>query len=952
MDSNRSLCEGLVGGWILVASALGVFLAGVAAGCSLESGLEGSECSSDGEISEDGTRRCENGYWVEIDGGTVGDADVGVDSGSPDGVEGDGGPDIGPDANCDDPTSWYRDEDGDGFGTSDQSQTACEPPQGYVDNDEDCDDADAAVRPDVSEICNGTDDDCDGDVDEGCGCTYDPGETDNIDTDMSHNSGVCVAQEIDANDACEKPGEFEPRADAESGCNGLDNDCDGATDEGCGCTYDPGEAENVDTDGSHDTGPCTGQMRGSSGVCTQPNVFEMRTGTESRCSGVDNDCDGVVDEGCACVYDPNDSRKIDSDNSNDDGVCTNQTIETNGDCADPSGFESPTDMEANCNRVDNDCDGAVDEGCACTYDPDDSDNADSDGDNREGVCLNQSRDANGRCGEPSKYDDTDDESSVSLCKGRDNDCDGATDEGCTCTYDPTRTDNVDMDGSHGSGLCTGQTRDSTGSCQKPGDFEPQMPGETLCDDEDNDCDGDTDENITNVCYTGKTGTAGAGICQKGTETCNNGSFGSCQGDTVQSSDPATAEINCSNSKDDDCDGSSDSNDCFFRNTVSGNPRALVADIAVDSSNGDVYYVGTDGDIWNGSTTESFVVKIDSSGMRQWKETLNSQDIAARGIALDTSNSRVYVAGGAENAVAGESISGDSDGFIAKYDLSGNRQNVVTVGSSSRDEFDDIAFDPDDTAVAVGGYTGGDYSGSNSGSLDAVVAEYDPSLNKRWVAQFGRSSTDVVETLDVDASNGDVYAGGDTRGTIASSGTHQGSGDIYVARFDSAGSRQWIDQRGSSDDDDVQGVSVEDGTAAYVVGNTDGDLETLTNAGDDDAFLSKWSQSGNLDWIESVGTGGHDDFSSSRYDSDSQTVVVAGSTEGTPDSTGNAGSYDALVASYTTGGTQNWVETRGEGDYDAAYGIGSSTSSSALYVGGTWGLDASTGSSDGFISRIQ
>ena len=45
---------------------------------------------------------------------------------------------------------------------------ACSAPSGYVANDDDCDDSDSAVNPGASEICNGVDDDCDTQIDEGC----------------------------------------------------------------------------------------------------------------------------------------------------------------------------------------------------------------------------------------------------------------------------------------------------------------------------------------------------------------------------------------------------------------------------------------------------------------------------------------------------------------------------------------------------------------------------------------------------------------------------------------------------------------------------------------------------------------------------------------------------------------------------------------------------------------
>lgn len=65
-------------------------------------------------------------------------------------------------------STWFADADGDGFGDGAVSVNSCSPPGGYVDNADDCNDADASVNPGVLEVCsNGVDDNCDGEIDEG-----------------------------------------------------------------------------------------------------------------------------------------------------------------------------------------------------------------------------------------------------------------------------------------------------------------------------------------------------------------------------------------------------------------------------------------------------------------------------------------------------------------------------------------------------------------------------------------------------------------------------------------------------------------------------------------------------------------------------------------------------------------------------------------------------------------
>jgi len=278
-----------------------------------------------------------------------------------------------------DPTAWYRDLDGDNHGSpaSATPRLQCDTPgTGWVTSGDDCSDANAAVSPDAPEACDAVDNDCDGLVDDADTLDVPTLWFPDVDRD-GYGSGAPLAQCVQPAATAPRDGDCDDSDDLRSPgapelCDGIDNDCDGLTD-----LDDPDLAGlttfylDSDGDGFGSGAPveaCAAPPNHVivSGDCDDSDPQRSPAALEV-CDGLENNCDGQVDEGDGLVA-PTWYADLDGDGwgdpSNATASCVRPTdhVDLAGDCRDAgaaAAISYPGAPEA-CDGIDTDCDGLDD----------------------------------------------------------------------------------------------------------------------------------------------------------------------------------------------------------------------------------------------------------------------------------------------------------------------------------------------------------------------------------------------------------------------------------------------------------------------------------------------------------------------------------------------------------------------------------------------------------------
>ncbi|MEW5855117.1 MAG: MopE-related protein [Myxococcota bacterium] len=364
-----------------------------------------------------------------------------------------------------------------------------------------------------AEVCgDGLDNDCNGSVDEDCNC--EPGATQRCYDGPPAQAGVGVC--TFGTTTCIQLGESYW---GWSNCEGAghpqevvcgqhqDFHCNGIIDEGCPCEQGTTRPCYTGPAGTEGRGACTGGTQTcelqSDGSTAFGECQGQVTPSPDTCDGVDHDCNGAADTGCACT--PGTTQPCYSGAAGTAGV---------GTCH--AGTQT------------------------CAVSPS--------GGSAWGACTGEVIPA------------------AEQCDGLDHDCNGTANNGCACQVGESRNCYTGPAGTENVGLCHGGTQQCVDVGQGPqwgactGEVTPTA---AVCDGQDHACDGNPNAACectvgeSRDCYDGPPGTQGVGVCSAGRQFCvnDNGTprWGNlCIGQVT----PASSET-CNNGQDETCNGQAD-----------------------------------------------------------------------------------------------------------------------------------------------------------------------------------------------------------------------------------------------------------------------------------------------------------------------------------------------------------------------------------------------------------
>lgn len=273
-------------------------------------------------------------------------------------------------------------------------------------------------------------------------------------------------------------------------------------------------------------------------------------------------------------------------------------------------------------------------------------------------------------------------------------------------------------------------------------------------------------------------------------------------------------------------------------------------------------------------------------------------------------------------------------ILVKYNSAGALQWLKMAGGKRNDQGNTLKYA--NGFLYVGGFFEDTAWFENTmlvsrGNTDAFVAKYDMNGNVVWAQQAGGPELDFISSLDVD-QNGNVYAGGVYEKSLRADTTNLTTPNFYqesfYCKYNSAGQLQWAKTTRGNNPNQITGVGCDKNGNAFLTGFFGvnfqlGGFNVSSNTPSYDIFLAKIDANGNAAWLQKAGSEYEDAANAIAVDGQGNPVIV-GYFAGTAVFGGNSVTYydynDIFTAKYDPNGNNLWVRAGKGQQLDVAYGV--------------------------------
>ena len=317
-----------------------------------------------------------------------------------------------------------------------------------------------------------------------------------------------------------------------------------------------------------------------------------------------------------------------------------------------------------------------------------------------------------------------------------------------------------------------------------------------------------------------------------------------------------------------------------------NQSDYVSALATDAA-GNVYVAGLfqgsvdfgGGSLTSAGNSDVFIAKLSPTGAHVWSRRFGGGgEDAVLSIAVDPAGNVVfggYISGGGMPDFGSGPLTpaGNVDGYVAKLDPSGTGLYSRRYGGGGNDTLYGVATDGAGNIYCTGGYqssvdfgTAGGPLSSTGGSTDIFILKLSPAFGLLGSTFAGSFSEDYGNAIAADAAGNFVVTG--TFGQSINLGggnlTATGGSDVFVAKYNTAGTYQWGVRGGGGSSDYGRAITLDRfGNVAITgsfVGVADfggGALPAASTNGNSDAFLVKYGPGGSHLYSRAFGAGNSD-----------------------------------------------------------------------------------------------